>query len=222
MFLFRWISNLLAALGFVLAGVLAFWSFNPPQIEAAQSVDLGDILKCEEKTLLSKVDGISDSDISTIKAATGDAVPVELFNDLTNNISSITKRVGTKPEMNVSYCTLPGNANSISEVSDFFGQNNKNYAYGSLEQVIDNLNSIPYVEILNVDAKVPTMLVRTKPCNKPVHKSDFYFFASVGEQNIVMFQIHLKPDNNASDLAKKAGNLVQAGQYIKHKLYCNE
>jgi hypothetical protein len=205
-----------------MAGVLCFWAFNPPQVQAKGEVNLSQILKCEEKTLLSKVDGISEGDIATIKSATGDAVPVEIFNDLTKNISSITKKVGTTPEMTVSYCTLGENAKSIENVSSYFAQNSRDFGYGSLEQVVDGLNSIPYVEILNVDSKVPTMLVRTKPCNKPLHKSDFYFFASVGEKNIVMFQIHLKPDNNATNFGKRAGNLIQAGQYIKYKLYCNE
>ncbi len=226
MFIIRWFINILATLGFLLTAAIGYAAVRPLSVEAVDPLDLTGVLQCQA-TKFNLSDTLSNnSEFDKLKQTLGANSPIELVNQFTQTLATVTKSVATKPELSVSYCTTPdSNAKTLEKVKAFMQTQKKNYTYGSLADYIGKLNQLPFAKVAtNFELNVPSVFVRSTYCNAPLNKSDFYIFTNIGSgaQNIaIMFNIHLVPDISAPQSSVYTSNIIQSAQYIKKQIYCN-
>jgi hypothetical protein len=171
---------------------------------------------------------MSDEQLLKLKMQLGAGIPIELVNEFAfgNVTNSLVQPVGSKSVLRTSYCTVKEDSSVvIATIEKYFENQKKYYSYGSLEDFIDRINSLPFAKISNFDLKVPSTFIRSTYCNQPVNNSDFYLFSVVpGPDNnnvVALFNINFMDDENAKQQHKYTRNLLETGQYVKSRLYCN-
>ncbi len=222
MFVLRWLSNIFAVLGFVLAAFLVYSALYPISSVNQKKISLNTIIGCDEQIAVSDVMSFSESELATVQNL-GPSVPVQAVRDFTGSLDNLTQYMGTRPVIDVTYCTF--NDKGISEIEAYFKEHDKEYSYGSVDEMISKLNELPYLQISQINIQIPAFTARSTYCKSPIHKSEFYLFSEIPvgtSSTVVMFRISLEPDPEAPLEYKSAGNLVETGQFIKSQIYCNE
>lgn len=231
MFLFRWITTLLATVGYIVAVVLCFFAFFPLQYSPSPKLKLSSILNCEEKTIgtnstvnFSSI--INTEEAKSLKDALGSNLPSDIIDPLVQNINNISGNLGSKTKLSMSYCDFPRDAKvSIDLLEKYLESKKQNYTYGSADHFVTNINKLPFAQITSLEVKIPTMIAKSSYCLTPVNKSDIYLFSIFNVMNVkkvIMFNITLVDDEAKMYTKDKViRNLLETGQYIKAKVYCN-
>jgi hypothetical protein len=222
MFVLRWLSNILAVLGFIMAAFLVYSATYPISSVDQKKISLNTIIGCDEKIAVSDAVSLSESELGTVQDL-GPSVPVQAVSDFTDSINNLTRYMGTRPVIDVTYCNLSNQR--MEEVQAYFADHNSDYSYGSVDEMVSKLNELPYLQISQINVQIPAFTARSTFCKTPIHKSEFYLFSEIPlgtGSTMVMFRISLEPDPEAPSEYTAAGNLVETGQFIKSQIYCNE
>lgn len=228
MFIIRWIANIVAPVGFILAFLLAYFAIKPLTVPSQPELSLSSFLECEVSSIDQLSSFLSDEQIVEIKSQVGNGVPVELMNEFAFGkvTSSLINSMGSTTTLKTSYCELDKDSEEIiKSIQERLDTQNNYYTYSTLNEFIDKINTLPAARISAYDLKVPSTFVRTTYCNKPINQSNYYLFAIVPgkdeKNNVVMFQMNFIDNTNAAKQNVFARNIIQTGQYFKHKFNCN-
>jgi hypothetical protein len=227
MFIFRWISNIVAPIGFIIILILAFFALKPLDATPQPKLDLAKILNCQNQFSATANGLLSDEEILNIKSQIGTAMPVEIINQFTfgNVVDSLLDGMGSKSELDITYCTMQGDSTKIIPVvENYLESQNKYYIHGSVDQFVDRINTLPFAKISNIDLELPSIFARTNYCSQSINKSELYLFAVVpGPQSnnlVAMFNMSFIEDDAAENINRYTGNILKTTQYFKAKLNC--
>jgi hypothetical protein len=228
MFIFRWLSNILAPIGIILTVLIAYFAANPLRTSPQKNLELSSVLNCNSQTYESTSKYLNDEEQLKLKNLLGAASPIELVNEFAfGSVSqSLVKPIGSKTKLNISYCNVEEDqTTALSLVESYLKTQSKMYQYGSVDEFIDKINSIPFQKFSTSDIKVPSTFVRSNYCNRPTNKADLYLFSIIPgittKSTVIMFNMSFENDPDALYYHKYSGNIIESVQYIKSKLYCN-
>lgn len=138
---------------------------------------------------------------------------------------AISKVFGSASTTKAEYCVLPdGYANPQQALELSLQKTDAAYTYGNANDILASLQKVPFVKLPELPKDTKTILVKSSYCNRPLNLSDLYIFTEVtaeGKKAIVMYNIELQRNAGASAKKKVVSNLIESGQFIKSKLYCN-
>ena len=227
MSVFRPIAFVLAILGYVLGGITIYLGFNPVQFPTQEKLTVTQILNCQSTKETYEYSSFSDEKVKSLTNILGETSPVQIVKDLAGTIDSAAKTGGSKTFINIEYCNV---STTISETLDKVNSNLKSkekyYEYGTIEKFVNDFNQLPFAKLTNINVDVQSTFARTKVCNKPVNKSEFYIFTVAGsnassQTQVALFDIELKSNTSASMTDKFIGNLITSGHYFKANYSCN-
>lgn len=221
MFIFRWLTRIVAGLGFVMAIVLAYFAFNPKTVEAKElDISLKEIYNCEAKQISSNDSLLDDAEIQEILTQVGPNIPTNIIKDLGGDLDGINRTIGTKSKIEITYCDVSSEADAIAKAKSFFSSRDKEYDYGSIEDLVDGINKVPFLKFEIKDFTIPSLFVKTNQCYKPINNSDLYFFGQGqidSKKNMILVKVNMEDDEETSLHKRSLGNLIKTGQYFKSK-----
>ncbi len=228
MFLFRWLSNILAPIGLILAILIIYFAFFPLLSKSQPKLTLNKVLSCNPQTYQDVTKYLTDEELLKLKNQLGAASPIELVNEFAfgSVTESLAKPMGSKTRLEITYCNVDNEqADALSSVQNYLKTQDKLFTYSSLEDFIDKVNSVPFAKISNFDIKVPSTFARTTYCSKPTSNADFYLFSvipgAITKSTVIMFNMSFEDNSDAKNYYKYSGNIIKSAQYMKSKLYCN-
>jgi len=77
MFIFRWLSNILAIIGIFLAILIMYFALSPLTLTSQPKLQLSDIFKdCKVENFLTNSDILNQAQSNDLKSKLGDSLPV--------------------------------------------------------------------------------------------------------------------------------------------------
>ena len=217
--MFRFIGNVLSFLGYLLLGMLVFFSFYPLKKTSASSLKMDDFfVNCQPNSSSSV-----GNDYSYI---------IEQLEKSAERLNDALNFIGSRLSYDLESCLVEGIDvdEAVEQLKNFFVT--RRYTVSDTNEHIVSINKLPFLELFNIKVSTRSLIVATNYCTNPVTSMSIYIVnwnlldndglsaEQRGKYQVNLLRVSVNEVETVSQFQKSLKNLLETTHYFKYQLKC--